>query len=124
MPENLVQSQTVVLLPLGETLEASLDCPQGECMIRFRIHVPSDGVLKVEVNPVHVSDTVALRVVLKDLIQRVLGIARLGDENHLEIESPVEAGPHQVLIQSIGGEIPFEVIVTFEGGGDFMDQWR
>ena len=109
-----VPRERVIPLHLGEPRKHALDCPSGQCEQRFRIVLHRGGTLHVHIDAEEDSDQMGLRVVLQDPIKRVLQIIPVSVEPPLDLRHPVEYGPYLVLVQAIGGRIPFEIRADLE----------
>lgn len=90
-----------------------LDCYASSCEKRFRIVIDQPGQLTVTAIPELASQDDQARVVLESL-QGVLAKAATGrgpreDVPVLSVSKPVDPGMYFVLIQSIGGAMPYQV---------------
>jgi len=99
----------------GRPRQAELDCPAGNCQMRYRIHVPATGELHLELVPAMPDERVGVRVVLEDSVGQVIGQQRAAGEGSVELRSPVTEGPYFVLVQAIGGRVGYELTATVVG---------
>lgn len=115
--EVKVVPQRTETLALGRTEHLELDCPAGQCQARFRIDVDRAGELRIEITPSEEADNVSVRAFLEDRIGGVLDRAALTDETPvLRLRGSVDVGPHFVLVQSVGGRVPYSVVAHLGGG--------
>lgn len=99
-------------LELGKTRRDQLDCPtEGRCQDRFRLQVPEAGQLHVRVIPLGARGDIEMRAVLEG----PTGVLaqRSAEAGTVDLEVPVGAGPHYVLLQALGGHFDYEVTATF-----------
>ncbi|MCZ6782859.1 MAG: DUF4136 domain-containing protein [Proteobacteria bacterium] len=99
-------------LALDAPTLGALDCPAGRCQIRYRVEIRGSGRLRVDVTPHVRDDNLGMKISLQDPVGRVLDQRRAG-QDELVLESPVEPGPYDVLVQAIGGAVPFDVVARF-----------
>jgi hypothetical protein len=121
-PPPLAESEAnIASLEIGETRSAGLDCTKGSCRVRYRLVVPSPGVLTVTVQgplgegPEPTGPRIA-RVVLEGVGQQTLGTVYGTDLGAppVVLSSPVTEGIHFVLIQALGGQVDYSVGSSFE----------
>ena len=108
-----VLQETVLPLPIGAAKSHTLDCPQGDCQVRFRIEVMAYGDLLVVATPHAQSREISLRLTLEDPTMRVLDQIPMRSQGMLQVTSAVQPGPYSLLVQAIGGRMPFEVVAHF-----------
>ncbi len=105
-------------LALGESSRRELDCPAGNCQVRFRMMIEHPGELFVSLHPRHSGDNIGIIIVLEDSIGRVLDRYNMQDEKPpLIVRGSVQPGPHTVLVQAIGGRLTFDIAAQLRVGG-------
>lgn len=100
--------ELVALLDLDETRQATLDCGDQYCSMRFRIDVSKEGVLAIEIRA-DIGDEQAMRATLLDPVSKVLRSGRATGSDPIALSAAATPGPYFVLVQAIGGTAPFTV---------------
>lgn len=108
-------------LPLDTRYLGELSCYTRACERRFRIVVGESGTLAVSMIPELASDDDQARLVLESVDRGVLGQAGTGrgprsDVPALAVTALVDAGVYFVLLQSIGGPMPYQLTARLEPG--------
>jgi hypothetical protein len=107
-------------LPLDTRHMGTLSCYTALCEKRFRIVVETPGTLAVSMIPELASDDDRARLVLEG-IEGVLGQADTGrgprtDVPALAVSERVGAGVYFVLLESIGGPMPYQLTARVTPG--------
>lgn len=107
-------------LPLDSRFVDELRCYTRLCERRFRIVVERPGTLAVSLIPELASDDDQARLVLEGILG-VLDRASTGrgprtDVPALAVRAPVDAGIYFVLLQSVGGPMPFQLMARLVPG--------
>lgn len=107
-------------LPLDAPYVGKLDCYARSCEKRFRLVVDRPGQLAVSAVPELASSDDQMRVVLES-VQGVLSRAGSGrgpreDVPVLTVTEAVDPGVYFVLVQSIGGPIPYQLTARLTPG--------
>lgn len=107
-------------LALDSPYVDTLDCYSRECQQRFRLIIEESGQLTVTAMLDLASQDEQGRMVL-EAITGVIARASTGrgvrtDAAPLTIREPVERGVYFVLLQSIGGRVPYEITATLTPG--------
>lgn len=114
-----------VPLALDTTSHQELDCPAGNCQIRFRMMIEDPGELSISLQPRHSGDQIGIIIVLEDSIGRVLDRYNMQDEKPpLIVKGPVQPGPHSVLVQAIGGRLTYDIRAHLRVGGELLTAER
>jgi len=107
-------------LPLPTTYVDELDCYAQRCERRFRLVVEEPGQLTVRVLPELASQDAQGRLVLESpggvLAQSASGRGPHPDVVVLAVREPVNPGTYFVLLQSLGGPMPFELTAVHSPG--------
>ena len=108
------------LLPLGVPYVDDLDCYSSSCEKRFRLVVEEPGQLTVIAMPELSNHDSQARLVLESL-QGVLAKAATGrgpqeDVVALTVTKTVDPGMYFVLLQSVGGRLPYQLTAYLEPG--------
>lgn len=108
-------------LPLGSRYLGELSCYSALCERRFRIVVEEPGTLAVSMIPELASDDAQARLALESVDRGVLGQAGTGrgprtDVPALAVTARVDAGVHFLLLQSIGGPVPYQLVARLTPG--------
>ena len=107
-----------VPLALGKTSHNELDCPAGNCQVRFRMEIDRPGELRVSLQPRHSGDDIGIIIVLEDSIGRILDRYNMQDvKPPLIVKGRVQPGPHTVLVQAIGGRLTYDIRAQLRAGG-------
>ena len=114
-PETLAQD-----LPLDALYVDELDCYAQRCRERFRVVVDEPGTLTVRLVPELSHADARARLVLEAL-QGVRGQASSGRGPHedvvvLAVREPVDPGVYFVLLQSVGGPMPYQLLASLAPG--------
>ena len=110
-----------VPLDLGKTSHQELNCPAGDCQVRFRMLIDKPGELRVSLQPRESGDDIGIIIVLEDSIGRVLDRYNMQDvKPPLIVAGPVQPGPHSVLVQAIGGRLTYDIRAQFRAGGRLL----
>jgi hypothetical protein len=103
----------IVNLELGTKVMSELDCPSGQCRLRYRVLVERPGVLQVVVwGPVGEGPESGPRLaqlVLEGPAQNVLGVVYADQGSPLSLQAPVRPGLHFILVQGLGGHLVYEL---------------
>jgi hypothetical protein len=119
-PQAVLEVPTLPLA-LGETSHNELDCPAGNCQVRFRMRVEGPGELRVSLQPRHSGDNIGIIIVLEDSIGRILDRYNMQDRKPpLIVRSGVQPGPHTVLVQAVGGKLTYDIRAQFRAGGRLL----
>jgi hypothetical protein len=114
-PANILQQ-----LALEAPYVDELDCYARRCQKRFRLVVDRPGQLTVSAVLELTSQDEQARIVLEAtrgvLAQDGTGRGVRTDVSTLAVRNPVEVGTYFVLIQSLGGRIPYELTATLTPG--------
>ena len=107
-------------LALGSVRVDELDCYARRCKKRFRVVVEEPGLLTVRLIPELEGPDAQARIVL-EAIRGVLAQAGTGrgprtDVTVLSVREAVDPGTYFVLIQSLGGPMPYELGAYLEPG--------
>lgn len=107
-------------LPLDSLYVGRLDCYSQRCQKRFRVVADESGQLTVRVVP-ELSHADAQGRVVLEAVQGVLGQANSGRGPHddvvvLAVRETVDPGVYFVLIQSLGGPMPYQVMASLTPG--------
>ncbi len=117
--------RTIVNINPGERMTSELDCPSGQCRLRYRIMAPGQGTLRVRVDGPTGDGTMAgariAQVALEGVGQQVLDVRYADHPPPLVVESPVRAGVHYLLVQGLGGHLIYDVEVSFVASGASPD---
>ena len=110
-PANILQQ-----LKLDATYVDDLNCYARRCQKRFRLIVDRPGQLTVAAALELTSEDEQARIVLEAtrgvLAQDGTGRGVRTDVSRLAVRNSVEAGTYFVLLQSLGGRIPYELTAT------------
>lgn len=116
-PANILQQ-----LALDAPYVDDLNCYARRCQKRFRLVVDRPGQLTVTAVLELTSEDQQARIVLEAtrgvLAQDGTGRGVRTDVSIISVGSPVEAGTYFVLLQSLGGRIPYELTATLTPSGD------
>lgn len=98
----------------------TLSCYAPLCTKRFRVVAPESGTLAVSMVPELASDDAQARLVLEG-IEGVLGKAGTGrgprsDVPALAVVARVDAGVYFVLLESVGGPMPYQLTARLTPG--------
>jgi hypothetical protein len=114
-PANILQQ-----LALDAPYVDELDCYARRCQKRFRLVVDQPGQLTVSAVLELTSEDEQARIVLEAtrgvIAQDGTGRGVRTDVSTLAVRTAVEKGTYFVLIQSIGGRIPYELTATLTPG--------
>jgi hypothetical protein len=103
----------IVNLELGTKVKSELDCPSGQCRLRYRVLVERPGMLQVVVwGPVGEGPESGPRLaqlVLEGPAQNVLGTVFADQGAPLTLQAPVRPGLHFILVQGLGGHLIYEL---------------
>ncbi len=107
-------------LPLDVPYVDELDCYSSSCQQRFRVALDQPGTLTVSLVPELGTQDARARIVLES-IGGVLGQDNSGPGPHpdavlLAVSRQVDRGVFFVLIQAVGGPMPFELSANFAPG--------
>lgn len=107
-------------LPLDTRHVDTLSCYTPLCTKRFRVVVPESGTLAISMIPELASDDAQARLVLEG-IEGVLGRAGTGrgprtDVPALAISERVDAGVYFVLLEAVGGPLPYQLTARLTPG--------
>jgi hypothetical protein len=113
-------SQLAEQLPLDTRHVDELDCYAQRCQKRFRVVLEEPGQLTVSAIPELASQDDQARIVL-EAVQGVLGQASSGrgpreDVTVLAVRERVDAGTYWVLVQSLGGPMPYQITASLTPG--------
>lgn len=126
-PEIVVDPSALAeQLPLDAHHVDELDCYSHRCQKRYRVVVDGPGRLAVRVVPGLTHPDAGLRLVLES-VQGVLDRAGSGrghaeDVVALDVGAPVERGVYFVLLQSVGGPLPYQITATHHPGAGPMPE--
>ena len=116
-PANILQQ-----LALDAPYVDDLNCYARRCQKRFRLVVDRPGQLTVTAVLELTSEDQQVRIVLEAtqgvLAQDGTGRGVRTDVSTISVGSEVEAGTYFVLLQSLGGRIPYELTATLTPSGD------
>ena len=116
-PANILQQ-----LALDAPYVDDLNCYARRCQKRFRVVVDRPGQLTVTALLDLTSEDQQARIVLEAtqgvLAQDGTGRGVRTDVSVISVGSQVEAGTYFVLLQSLGGRIPYELTATLTPSGD------
>ena len=105
-------------LALGETSHNELDCPAGNCQVRFRMRIEQPGELLVSLQSRHSGDNIGIIIVLEDSIGRILDRYNMQNRKPpLIVKGAVQPGPHTVLVQAVGGRLTYDIQASLRAGG-------
>lgn len=125
-PPVVVDPATLAeFLPLGSVRVDELNCYSHRCKKRFRVVVEEPGLLTVRLIPQLQGPDAQARIVL-EAIRGVLGQAGTGrgprtDVTVLAVREAVNPGTYFILIQSVGGPMPYELGANLEPGAGPTD---
>jgi len=115
-PEAQPRAEPLIQLPLGEKRDATLNCPAGDCGVRYVVDTPDHGSLRVRLDPHFANDDVGLRVLLEDPFGAPLADVPARGDTEVDFTRPVKPGPYVVFVQSIGGQVDYELVADWQKG--------
>lgn len=111
-------------LKINQSLQQELNCPAGNCQTRFRIPVDRPGTLTIVATPESDQSHTSLSLTLEDSIGRILDQKAMARNNKsVQVSGEVQAGPHVVLVQAVGGYVPYSIAARFRAGGIATQPW-
>jgi hypothetical protein len=110
------QHDPVIAFEPGSTQQGSLDCPAGRCNVRYRVDMHEPGDLRVKIASRFAHKDVMVRLVIEDPAGPVLAETEVEDDPVVRLSTPVSVGPYNVLVQSIGGRMDYDLTIATRRG--------
>jgi hypothetical protein len=111
----------IVNLGMGTRVTSELDCPSGQCRLRYRVLVDRPGILTVQAwGPVGRGPEAGPRLaqlVIEGPAQNVLGVVYADSESPLTVEAHVQPGLHFILVQGLGGHLIYDLSANVSSSG-------
>ncbi len=119
-PTRAISTPPAERIPLDTAWVDTLDCYSRRCQTRFRVVVDEPGQLTVQVLPELAGPDAQAKLVLES-VTGVLGLAATprgvsADVITLTVREPVDAGTYFILLQSLGGPMPYELSASLTPG--------
>ena len=120
-PAEVTQAPLAEYLALDRIRVDAGDCYARRCQKRYRVIVEEPGLLTLQLVPELKGPDAQARIVL-EAVQGVLGQASSGrgdrtDVVVLAVREQVKKGTYFVLVQTLGGPVPYEIGATHTPGG-------